>query len=231
MTIKSLEEASLLVKNMPFDRDKWIEIYTYTSIHNPWARERIRKMKESDVRYFKSIDILEEAEQLAEKNFPFERGKVLEIGAHVGRFAVYKVVNFPEIFLSCVDASEYLTTFGIENEKRLDVSNRIDRRVMLAEELIFSDVSFDRVYAFETMEHVGDLHKSLSEISRVLKYGGDFVFSLPFGNFDDGGFHTQKHTKTYWIEALSDFFKVDEDLLISVRGGMVGKVTKCVCGG
>lgn len=44
-----------------------------------------------------------------------------------------------------------------------------------AESIPFSDDSFDKVTCFNALDHVDDLTKSLSEIHRVLKKGGDFL--------------------------------------------------------
>jgi SAM-dependent methyltransferase len=43
----------------------------------------------------------------------------------------------------------------------------------------FADGFFDLVYSFHVLEHVGDLHNSLSEVRRVLKSGGMAYFGVP----------------------------------------------------
>lgn len=45
-----------------------------------------------------------------------------------------------------------------------------------AEKLPYPDNSFDVVYCCDVLEHVRDLNKAISEISRVLKSGGVFFF-------------------------------------------------------
>lgn len=47
------------------------------------------------------------------------------------------------------------------------------------ESLTFDSESFDILITSEVLEHVSDLSKSLSEIRRVLKYGGYHIFTIP----------------------------------------------------
>lgn len=47
------------------------------------------------------------------------------------------------------------------------------------EGLTFGSESFDILITSEVLEHVSDLSKSLSEIRRVLKYGGYHIFTVP----------------------------------------------------
>jgi ubiquinone/menaquinone biosynthesis C-methylase UbiE len=48
-----------------------------------------------------------------------------------------------------------------------------------AETLPFEDECFDAITAFEVIEHVPDPYKTLSELQRVLKKGGDLFISTP----------------------------------------------------
>jgi 2-polyprenyl-6-hydroxyphenyl methylase / 3-demethylubiquinone-9 3-methyltransferase len=57
-----------------------------------------------------------------------------------------------------------------------DVGLDIDYRVGLGEKLPVSDGEFDLVYCCDVLEHVSDLRRVLSEISRSLKPQGVFLF-------------------------------------------------------
>jgi 2-polyprenyl-3-methyl-5-hydroxy-6-metoxy-1,4-benzoquinol methylase len=225
--IKSLTEASVLVHDAKFERDKWIEAYTYTSQYNPWSLEKIdATIKQKSLQILGAYTSLETPEGRAEVHFPFSKGKVLELGANVGRFAIYKVLNFPELSFICIDASTYIHEIASQHEQELGLSDRIERRVMLAEQLEFDDNVFDRVYAFDTLEHVGDLNRSLFEINRVLKPGCDFIFEIPFLDYKDSGFHSQRHNKEKWLEMFSKYFKIGSFIYFDGDLEMIGQVFK-----
>lgn len=48
-----------------------------------------------------------------------------------------------------------------------------------ATSLLFSDATFDKIYASEVLEHIPDYKKAISEMARVLKPGGCLVISTP----------------------------------------------------
>lgn len=225
--IKSLAEASALVHDANFEHDKWIEAYTYSSKHHPWSLEKINStITQKSLEMLGTYANLDAPERRAEIHFPFSRGKILELGANVGRFAIYKVLNFPELKFICVDASTHVHEISIQHEHELGLSDRIERYVMLAERLEFDDNLFDRVYAFDTLEHVGDLDKSLFEINRVLKPGCDFIFEVPFLDYKDSGFHSQKHNKEKWIDMFSKYFIIGSLFYYEDNLEMIGQVFK-----
>ena len=61
-----------------------------------------------------------------------------------------------------------------------DLENRVGVHKMSADALAFDANTFDRVTAFEVVEHLDDLEGSLAEIHRVLRPGG--AFSLTASN-------------------------------------------------
>jgi 2-polyprenyl-6-hydroxyphenyl methylase/3-demethylubiquinone-9 3-methyltransferase len=53
---------------------------------------------------------------------------------------------------------------------------RIGYDVGVGEAMHYDDASFDAVVCVDVLEHVADLHKVLSEVARVLRPGGMFLF-------------------------------------------------------
>lgn len=69
-------------------------------------------------------------------------------------------------------------------------------------DLPFDDEIFDAVVSFETIEHVNDGDRFLSEMKRVLKRGGIFICSTPNIRYTS---HPQYHKKEYYPE---EFYKL-----------------------
>lgn len=98
--------------------------------------------------------------------------KVLEIGCGQG---------FNSFVLS---KNRQITVFGIDLSRE-DIKiakerySTINFLEMNCEKMDFKDKSFDAVYAFDVLEHVNNLEKTLSEVYRVLKEGGGFIINVP----------------------------------------------------
>jgi 2-polyprenyl-6-hydroxyphenyl methylase/3-demethylubiquinone-9 3-methyltransferase len=73
-----------------------------------------------------------------------------------------------------VDPSENSLHIAKEHAKLNGLN--IDYRMGTGEQLQFADNSFDVVYCCDVLEHVRDLPKCISEITRVLKPGGVFFY-------------------------------------------------------
>ena len=56
---------------------------------------------------------------------------------------------------------------------------KVEFMTMKAEKLLFKDGFFDEVFAIDILEHVNDLGKTLSEMSRVLKRKGKIIVNVP----------------------------------------------------
>lgn len=84
----------------------------------------------------------------------------------------------------------------------------------------FPDSYFDAVVSFETIEHVNNQEKALSEIQRVLKPNGLLIISSPnrkvtspFKSIDEppeNPFHIVEHTMKEFIRLLGNYFNVVE---------------------
>lgn len=69
---------------------------------------------------------------------------------------------------------------------------------------------FDIAVSFDVIEHISDEHAAVSEIRRVLKKNGYFVFSVPafpsiFSSHDMALGHKRRYTKKSLAELLSGF--------------------------
>jgi len=96
-------------------------------------------------------------------------GDVLEIGAGTGaNFAYYP----PSARVVATEPDPFMLERARERAAR--ASTPIDLRQASAEELPFPDASFDYVIDTLVLCSVGDPRKTLSEIRRVLKPGGEF---------------------------------------------------------
>lgn len=69
----------------------------------------------------------------------------------------------------------------------------------------FSDNSFDRIFSFQVIEHIGDDHLFLSEINRILKPGGIALITTP--NRPRSLSRNPWHTREYTAQELSDLAK------------------------
>lgn len=92
---------------------------------------------------------------------------VLEIGCGTGSFACRVATALPRAEVVAVDQSARLV--------ELTASRGLDARVADAQDLPFTDGSFDAVAALWMLYHVPDLSLALAEVRRVLAPGGTFV--------------------------------------------------------
>lgn len=100
--------------------------------------------------------------------------KILEIGAAQGSLLIalskrnYDCEGIEPVDLALKTAEIFSNEMG--------VATNIKIKKGFAEEIPYENASFDVVIAISVMEHVVDIRKAFSEISRVLKTGGIFYF-------------------------------------------------------
>jgi SAM-dependent methyltransferase len=118
------------------------------------------------------------------------RDWVLEAGAGPGRRALELGACLAGAGLDLARAGTAVTAIDISpatveqarrNAEALGVADRMDLRVMDAEELDFPDASFDVVCASAVIHHL-DLDRAIPEVVRVLRPGGRAVFAEPLGH-------------------------------------------------
>ncbi len=104
--------------------------------------------------------------------------RVIDIGAGYGGAARYlaRETGAP---VTCLNLSEKENA----RNRRLTAEQGLEDKVEVVhgvfEEIPFPDNSFDAVWSQEALLHSGDRTRVLKEVSRVLKPGGDFIFTDP----------------------------------------------------
>lgn len=94
--------------------------------------------------------------------------KVLDIGAGAG---IVEAMRFRGLTKQI---------YGIDLDPRVKSNCYLDKGILAdAEDIPFEDGSFDLVFADNVMEHIENPYKVLTEISRVLKPNGVFLFKTP----------------------------------------------------
>ncbi len=103
---------------------------------------------------------------------------VLDIGAGYGGAARYLAARFG-CQVTCVNLSETQN----ERNRQLCAAADLDDRVAVVhgnfEALPLHDKSFDAVWSQDAILHSGDRPRVLDEVNRVLKPGGEFIFTDP----------------------------------------------------
>jgi 2-polyprenyl-6-hydroxyphenyl methylase/3-demethylubiquinone-9 3-methyltransferase len=98
--------------------------------------------------------------------------KALEVGCGGGILA--EEIASAGFALTGIDPAEKSLHTAKEHARLHNLD--IDYRLGTGENIPFPDASFDVVFCCDVLEHVRDLPKCISEISRVLKPGGIFFF-------------------------------------------------------
>jgi SAM-dependent methyltransferase len=94
----------------------------------------------------------------------------------------------------------------------------VDLRVQTAEELPFEDGSFDCVVSTWTLCSIPEVDRAMSEVFRVLKPGGRYVF-LEHGLSDYPGVQRWQHRLTPLQRRLADGCRLDLDVEALIREG------------
>jgi SAM-dependent methyltransferase len=98
---------------------------------------------------------------------PSKHDRILELGCNTG-----------ELLLRISEYSDEVIGIDINQEQVRRLKNGLIH-CMSATNLEFRENDFDKVCAFEVVEHIPALAKVFQEVWRVLKNGGKFIFSFP----------------------------------------------------
>jgi ubiquinone/menaquinone biosynthesis C-methylase UbiE len=110
-------------------------------------------------------------EFLAQTNVLKPGDKVLEIGCGIG--SVVFELSRQGYDVTGTDISNAAITYGLKKygDIRLEVQP--------AETLPYEDKSFDIVLSFDLFEHIAQIDRHVSEVARVLRPGGSYLFQTP----------------------------------------------------
>ncbi len=143
--------------------------------------------------------------------------KVLEIGCGQGFFS------------SVLSSSKDKKITGIDlSSKDIDIAKKryphINFLWMNAEKLKFKKDMFDEIYALDVLEHVDNLERVLSEVSRVIKKGGLFYVNIPAEKSEKwllklrpNYFKEIHHVRIFKNEQLDNYLKGKEFILIKKK--------------
>lgn len=112
------------------------------------------------------------------RHLPVRGDRLLDVGCGDGSHTVELAEGYVRV--DAIDLEPQRLDAFAERITQSPLEDRIGIHKMAADSLAFDPNTFDRVTAFEAVEHVEDLEGALAEIHRVLKPGG--AFSLTTSN-------------------------------------------------
>ncbi|WP_461665099.1 class I SAM-dependent methyltransferase [Gordonia sputi] len=109
----------------------------------------------------------------AEESLPYARA--MELGCGTGFFLLNLMQSGVAKKGSVTDLSPGMVKVALRNAENLGLD--VDGRVADAERIPYDDNTFDLVVGHAVLHHIPDVEQALSEVLRVLKPGGRFVFA------------------------------------------------------
>ncbi|MDI9432493.1 MAG: class I SAM-dependent methyltransferase [Planctomycetota bacterium] len=115
--------------------------------------------------------------------------RILEIGCGIG--AVVSTLAGQGCRVTGTDISRVAIEYGQSKYPGLDL------QVQAAEELAFADETFEVVLSFDLFEHIAQIDRHVSEVHRVLKPQGHYLFQTP-NKLSNATFETLSHRSLKW---------------------------------
>lgn len=109
--------------------------------------------------------------------------KVLDIGSGYGGTARYLAQTFG-CKVDCLNLSETQNQRNRELTEKAELSNQVSVTDGSFEAIPFADNEYDAVVSQDAILHSGHREQVIQEVARVLKAGGDFVFTDPMQSND-----------------------------------------------
>jgi ubiquinone/menaquinone biosynthesis C-methylase UbiE len=110
-------------------------------------------------------------EFLAETDLLRQEDRILEVGCGIGSLTAE--LSRKGYNITGTDISREAIKYGLEKY------DDIKLMVQPAEDLDFKDGAFDAVLSFDLFEHIAAIDKHISEVRRVLRPGGYYLFQTP----------------------------------------------------
>lgn len=111
------------------------------------------------------------------RHLPVRGDRLLDIGCGDGTYTVELAEGYVRV--DAIDVETDRLDALTERIRGTELENRFGVHKMSADALAFDSGTFDRVTAFEVVEHLEHLEESLHEIHRVLRPGGAFSLTTP----------------------------------------------------
>lgn len=176
-----IEEIPLLCRNKTDRSSKENIMEFWGSLHNTVYQDIESRLTSEE---FSSLmeklkDLFRHRQHLAAVEMPLaqlKNKKVLEIGSGTGAHTAFFSYSGAQVFSMDITPERVLAT-----AKKLDLLNGNRNGFCLqadAESLPFQDNSFDIVYSNGVLHHTPDTMKTIAEIHRILKPGGEAVIML-----------------------------------------------------
>lgn len=146
-------------------------------------RKGLQKGKEQRGNLKTNLEFLTETKILKKSD------KILEIGCGIGSI-VYQLSG-EGYDITGTDISQESIAYGLKKY------GGIKLQVQPAEKLEFETNSFDVVLSFDLFEHIAEVDRHISEVSRVLKDGGFYLFQTP-NKYSNMIFETLKAKSLMW---------------------------------
>ncbi len=131
-------------------------------------------------------------EFIAETNLLQPGDRILEIGCGIG--SVVFELSKQGYDITGTDISHKAIAYGLKKY------GDIKLQVQPAEILQFGDGTFDIVLSFDLFEHIAQVDRHVSEVSRVLRAGGYYLFQTP-NKYSNAIFETLSKKSLKWRRA------------------------------
>ncbi len=131
-------------------------------------------------------------EFLAENNLLKQNDRILEIVCGIG--SIVSELSGQGYDITGTDISGEAIAYGLKKY------GDIKLQVQPAEDLQFEDQTFDVVLSFDLFEHIARIDRHISEVHRVLRMDGFYLFQTP-NKYSNVIFETLYHKSLIWRRA------------------------------